>query len=250
MKLNQMKSWNDALALLRVHKEAVAAIAGVFIFLPNLLWAQFVGEPPVEGLVEPAEIQAAQMNFMIDNAFSFALSNLVIAFGTLALYILFSPNQRATVGDILKAAAGLFLFFFAANILVAFGLFFGFILLIIPGFYLLGRLALVPMVVADLAERNPVEAVRKNWELTKNNGWSIFFFLAMIVLVGAITILVISLVTGLLGGLITGGQGLPLLENVISSALGTVFQVVLIAVIAAVYRQLTGKTQKIEEVFN
>ena len=250
MKLDQMKCWNDAMALLGAHKEAVAAIAGVFILLPNLLWAQFVGEPPIEGMTDPAEINAAQFAFLVDHSFSLFASNLVIAFGTLALYILFAPNQQGTVADVLKAAAGLFIFFFIANIMVAFALFFGFILLIIPGLYLLGRFALVPMVVADRGERNPVEALKTNWALTKNNGWSIFFFLAIIILVGGITVLVAGLVAGLISGLINGGQGISLLENLVSSGLGTVFQVILVAVIASIYQQLTGKTQNVEEIFS
>lgn len=250
MKLDYMVCWNDAMAMLGTHKEAVAAIAGVFLFLPSLLWAYFVGEPPVEGLTDPAEIQAAQFAFLADNAFGLMVSNLVIGFGSLSLYVLLAPNRRETVGDVLKAALSLFLFFLIANIFVAIGMLFGFILFIIPGLYLLGRLSMVPMIIADQEERNPVEAIKKNWELTKGNGWSIFLFLVMIILVGGITVLVAGLVIGLIVGLASGGNGWPFFESLFSSALGAVFQVVLISVVAAIYRQLSGKSQNVENVFS
>lgn len=250
MKLDYMVCWNDAMAMLGANKEAVAAIAGVFLFLPSLLWAYFVGEPPIEGLTDPEEIQAAQFAFLADNAFGLMLSNLVVGFGSLSLYVLLAPNRRDTVGDVLKAALALFLFFLIANIIVAFGMLLGFILFIIPGLYLLGRFSLVPMVIADQEERNPVEAIKKNWELTKGNGWSILLFLVMIILVGGITVLVAGLVVGLIVGLASGGAGWPFFESLFTSALGAAFQVILIAVIAAIYRQLSGKTQNVEEVFS
>jgi hypothetical protein len=250
MKLDYMVCWNDAMAMLGANKEAVAAIAGVFLFLPSLVWAYFVGEPPIEGLTDAAEIQAAQFAFLADNAFGLMASNLVVGFGSLSLYVLLAPNRRDTVGDVLKAALGLFLFFLIANIIVAFGMLLGFFLFIIPGLYLLGRFSLVPMVIADQEERNPIEAIKKNWELTKGNGWSILLFLVMIILVGGITVLVAGLVVGLIVGLASGGAGWPFFENLFTSALGAAFQVILIAVIAAIYRQLSGKTQDVEDVFS
>ena len=45
-KLNYMQCWNGAMALLGAHKEAILAIAGVFLFLPTFLMAHFV-EPPI-----------------------------------------------------------------------------------------------------------------------------------------------------------------------------------------------------------
>lgn len=250
MKLDYMVCWNDAMAMLRTHKEAVAAIAGVFLFLPSLLLAYFVGEPPIEGLTDPAEIQAAQIAFLADNAFSLMLSNLVIGFGSLSLYVLLAPNRRETVGDVLKAALGLFLFYLLANIFVAIGMFLGLILFILPGLYLLGRLSMVPMIIADQEERSPIEAIKKNWELTRGNGWSIFLFLVMIILVGGITVLVAGLVVGLIVGLASGGAGWPFFESLFSSVLGAVFQVILISVVAAIYRQLSGKSQNVEDVFS
>lgn len=250
MKLDYMACWNDAMAMLSSNKEAVAAIAGVFLFLPSLMWAYFVGEPPIEGVTDPEQAQAIQIAFLIENSLSLALSNLVAGFGSLSLYVLLAPNRRETVGDVLKAALGLFLFFLLANFIIAFALLAGFLLFIIPGLYLLGRFSLVPMVIADQEERNPVEAVKKNWELTKGNGWSILVFLAMIILVGGVTVLAAGLVVGLIVGLASGGAGWPFIENLLTSALGAVFQVILIAVVAAIYRQLTGKSKDVHEVFS
>ena len=46
----------------------------------------------------------------------------------------------------------------------------GFLLLIIPGLYLMGRLAFVAPLVADRAIRNPVEVIATSWRMTHGNG--------------------------------------------------------------------------------
>ena len=250
MKIDYTQSWNRAIALLVAHKEALLAIAGVFIFLPTLLVAEFVGEPAVEGLTDTAEIQAVTFQFIADNWLPFFLSNLLIAFGGICLYILLSPSHRGTVGDALSQGIRLFFVFFLANIFIAIILLFGFIMLIIPGLYLFGRLALVPMIIADEAERNPLAAIKKGWGLTKSNGWSIFLFFAVVAMVGGVTILVVGMVIGVVTGLVSGGQGISLVENLISSLLGTGFQIILIALAASVYRELTGQAVDVKEIFS
>ena len=43
MKLNYVECWSGAMAILRDHKEAILAIAGVFLFLPTLLMGPICG---------------------------------------------------------------------------------------------------------------------------------------------------------------------------------------------------------------
>ena len=232
------------------HKEALFAIAGVFIFLPTLLVSEFVGEPAVEGLTDATEIQAVTFQFIADNWLPFFLSNLLIAFGGICLYILLSPSHRGTVADALSRGIKLFFVFFLANILIAIILMLGLIMLIIPGLYLFGRLALVPMVIADGHEKNPVTAIQKGWQLTKSNGWSILLFFVVVGMVGGVTILVAGMIVGIITGLVSGGEGISLVENLVSALLGAGFQIVLIALAASVYRELTGQKVDVKEIFS
>jgi len=117
MKLNFMASWNDAIAILRAQKESIVAIAGVFIFLPSLLIAQFIGEPPIEGTEDFAALAAIMSEHFNENAVPIILSNILISFGGLAIYFAISPSKSGTVGDNLAAALKAFLIFFVANIM-------------------------------------------------------------------------------------------------------------------------------------
>lgn len=250
MKLNYMDCWNGAMAILREHKEAILAIAGVFLFLPSVLLTQFVGQPNVEGLTDSAAIQAANMAFFSENWFSYVLMLLVTAIGSLSIYTVFSPSFKGTVSDALVRSLGLLLYFIITNLIVAVLMAFATFMFIIPGLYLFGRLAVVPMIVADQQQRNPVNAIQESWKTTKNNGWAIFLFLLIILLMGMVTLIVISLVVGLLITLVSGGQGLPLLENVVTNLIGTGFQILLLAVVASIYGQLTQKDTNVGEVFS
>lgn len=252
MKLDYMECWNGAMALLGKHKEALLAIAGVFIFLPPVITAQFVGVPPIEGLTEPSAIQAAQLAFIAEHWPILVLSNFLTVFGGTALYILFSPSHKGTVADILSTALKLFIFFFLTSFLSGIATILGLLLLIIPGLYIMSRLSIASMFVTDQHERNPIEALKKSWNATKDNGFSILLFLFIIVLMGLITLLVAQLIIGLIVGLATGGTGWPLIENIFNSLFGSVFQIVLIAVIASLYRILTGQSDatNVEEIFS
>lgn len=250
MKLDYMDCWNGAMAILREHKEAVLAIAGVFLFLPSVLLTQFVGQPDVEGLTDGAAIQAANMAFFAENWFSYVLVLVVTAVGSLSIYTVFSPSFKGTVSDALVRSLGLLLFFVITNIVVAVLMAIGFFLFIIPFCYLVGRLAVVPIIVADQQQRSPINAIKASWKSTRNNGWAIFLFLLIIFLTGMVTLIVISLVVGLLITLVSGGQGLPLLENIVTNVIGTGFQILLLAVVASIYRQLTQQDVNVGEVFS
>lgn len=83
-------------------------------------------------------------------------------------------------------------------ILVAICIIAGFFLLIIPGIYLISRLALAPVVAIDEGTYG-YDAVRRSWELTKGHAWVVFvtvFFVVILSLPSVIPVVgrIISLV--------------------------------------------------------
>ena len=250
MKLNYMQCWNGAMALLAAHKEALLAIAGVFIFLPTLLFAQFVVPPVFNGSEEGGEIVAIYSAYFSDNTLAITLSNLVISFGNLAIYLALAPSRNSTVAEDLADALKIFLIYLVANLLVAVVALPGFLLFIVPGLYLTARFLLVPIVIVDERERSPVAAIKKSWALTRNNGFSILLFMLIIAIVGMITVGVVGAVIGVITGLATGGTGWPFVENLVAALTGTAFQLVIASAINSIYIEFTGSNRTVGEIFN
>jgi uncharacterized membrane protein len=71
-----------------------------------------------------------------------------------------------------------------ANVLVSIIIGIGIVLLIVPGIIFACRLAFVPFLVMD-QKLEPIEAIKKSWEMTQGYGWTIFamaimsFFIAI-----------------------------------------------------------------------
>jgi len=249
MKLNYMQCWNGAMALLGAHKEAIIAIAGVFLFLPTFLFSQFVDQPVLNGDEDINVLMAIYSAYFSENVLPIILSNLVISFGGLAIYFALAPSRNNTVAEDLVAALKVFLIYLIANFLTGLLTLVGFFLLIIPGLYVACRFILVPLVIVDQGERNPIEALKKSWSLTRDNGFAIFLFILIIAVVGTITIGALQSVTGIVTGLATSGAGWPFIENLVASLTGTAFQLVLSLVIVSIYMQLTGRKSDVREVF-
>jgi hypothetical protein len=250
MKLNYMQCWNGAMGLLGAHKEAILAIAGVFLFLPTLLFAQFVAQPVLTGEEDMNAVIAIYSAYFNENAYPILLSNLIISFGGLALYFSLAPSRSNTVAENLIAAFKIFLLYLIANLLIGLVTLPGFVLFIIPGLYLTCRFILVPVVIADQGERNPVEMLKRSWALTRGNGFSILLFIIIIAVAGTIAISALDAITGVVTGLATGGTGWPFIENLVASLTGTAFQLVLTAVTVSIYLELTGRKPEIGEIFN
>ncbi|WP_229956604.1 glycerophosphoryl diester phosphodiesterase membrane domain-containing protein [Parasphingorhabdus litoris] len=236
--------------LLRDHKEAILAIAGVFVFLPTLLMAQFVGEPALDGTEDLNAITAAYSAFFGENALSIILSNLLISFGGFVIFFIIAPSHGGTVGDNLSKALRLFIIFLLANILTGLATFAGLLLFVIPGLYIACRLILVPIIIADHNETNPLEALKGSWDQTKNNGFSILLLILMIAIIGAITVGVVQMLIGVITGLATAGAGWPLIQNVVSALGGSALQILFTVIIGSIYLQLTGQGSDVGEVFN
>src|SRR3546814_15301661 len=76
----------------------------------------------------------------------------------------------------------------------------GLLLLLLPGLYLVGRLAVVAPAAADRAIYNPLEAIRASWVLSEKRGWSIFLFVLMV----ASAVAVVSLIASVVAAALTG----------------------------------------------
>jgi uncharacterized membrane protein len=240
VKFDMGAAWDDSVQLLKSHTALIGAIAGVFFFLPALAVAWFGPvpiEPPAGASVEQS-MAALQQTFrqMIPGQIIVALTTIV---GSAAILRLWLARSGISVGEALTFAVTFFPTLFAVQLLSGLAIGLGVILLIIPGLYLVGRLALAAPSVADRSLYNPIEALKTSWELTRNNGWAIFFFLFLVTIVIFIAAMIVGLVIGLIAGT-DGGIG-QMIGGVFEAGFSALSSLISVAISAAAYRQLVTR---------
>ena len=101
------------------------------------------------------------------------------------------PFQVKEIFDVFENYLNIIL----ANLLVAAIVIAGFFLLIIPGFIFIVKLAFVPYLVMDKG-LDPVEAVKKSWNMTRGVSWTIFFmgFLSIFIYIGGFICLLVGVI--------------------------------------------------------
>src|SRR3546814_18329399 len=108
-------------------------------------------------------------------------SDLVTLIGSAAILRLWLSRRDMTVGGALRFAIALFPTMVAIELMTNIAVFGGLLLLLLPGLYLVGRLAVVAPAAADRAIYHPLEAIRGGWGLSEKGGWSVcmcFFVVA------------------------------------------------------------------------
>ena len=239
MRFSYNAVWEDTMALVRRHAPLLTAIAGVFLFLPALLIAVYLPPPePPQGTDPSRALELLFAYYQVAAPWR-VLEGIVSMVGTLAMLRLVFARDTS-VGGALVFGLLLTPFYILLSIVLGVMFLIGFILLIIPGLYLLGRFAPAPALMVAENRRNPIEVVRRTFALTKGNGWSILGMVLIVLIVGLITIGVADALFGLVFILLLGQALGKLLSAVIASALAAAFSTLLIMLYAAIYRALAG----------
>jgi hypothetical protein len=237
MRFSYNAVWEDTLRLLRQHAPLLAAIAGVFLFLPALLFAVFM-PPPVPQGGNPERVVQLVFDYYRTAAPWFLVQGLFTMVGTLAMLRL--VFARDTVGGALVHGLMLLPFYFLLSIICGFMIGFGLILLIVPGLYLLGRLAPVSAVLVAENRRNPFDAIGRTFALTRGHGWAILGIVFVVAIVAGIAVSIAGTLFGLVFVLVAGQELGKLLVSVVVSALNAALATLLTMLYAAIYRALAG----------
>jgi hypothetical protein len=240
--------WEDTMRLTREHAPLLIAIAGVFVFLPAVAFAIFFKPdqaPPTEDLNRLLQQLA---DFWAAAAPWFLLQSLFNMVGTAAMLRLVL-TRGGTVGGALMFALMLLPFYFLLSLLSSLMVGVGFILLIVPGLYLLGRvMPAAPVMVAENI-RNPLTALSRSFELTEGKGWSVFGIIFIVGLVGAILVGVCNSIVGIVLTMAAGRELGTLLTTIFAAVLSCGFAILMVMLYAAIYRALTGN-RSVEQVFD
>jgi hypothetical protein len=124
-----------------------------------------------------------------------------------------------------------------SNILI-FG---GLALLIVPGLYLIGRTAVAGAALVAENMRNPIDAMRRSFALTKGRGWAVVGLLVIIFVAGSLVVFASSRVVGSIFLLTAGPRLGGVLALILDAALGAGLTMVTLVMTAAIYRRLAGQ---------
>lgn len=242
-KFDMGAAWDDATLLLRSYSALTLTIAAAFLFLPTLAVSWFGPSPiePAAGADFDQIMRALHENLGQLMVYQL-ITGLIAAIGGVGILRLWLARTGTSVSEALSFALQMLPTMVAIQILtgLAFGI--GFMLLLLPGLYLFGRLALSSPIVADRQVANPIQAIRGSWALTEGNGWRVFFFLF---LVGMVILIAALIIGGLIGAVFGTDSGAGLiLSGLVEASFATIGGLVSLAVSAAIYRQLSISDSK------
>lgn len=237
MKFSLDTAWADMQTIFKGHPEILLIIVGVFSFLPALAWGLAIPPPDLksDGINNYANLIA----WWQTNAPWFALRSLVELVGAATIFAMFLTSEQLTVSSALQRAGAsipiLVVTYLCAGMLQVPG----FMLLVLPGLYIMSRTLLSTAIVIAEGVTNPVAAIARSFALTAGNGWRITATLIVIFMTG----IVISTATEIVIGSVLRVALAPAIaapiEHTIEAALATLINLAMTLLVVATYRQLS-----------
>lgn len=224
--------------IFRAHKEAILAIWGALLFMPGWAVKYLAGDIDFSTAKSMVDFATVVSLYFSQHWYILLPGNLVTTFGALAIYALLVRHDLPTIGAVMRFAIYAFPLYFAVQLTRNLSIMLGFYLLLIPGLYLMGRLAPLSPLYASGQRTGYVNLFKKCWALSRGAGWSIFFFLLIIMVISFIILLVAQLILGIAVQLLSGGTGLPLLAAALAAAVDALLYLALMLAITAIFRQL------------
>lgn len=267
MRLDTSKAWSETTATASANKELLAALAGVFFFLPTLALALFQPQPePPEG-AELREMFTVLGDYYRAAGPYLLAAALVQVLGQLAVLTLTAGQRQATVGDAIRAAAQGLPSYIGAQLVLLGAIGVAFLVLGViatlsqPLAVLLGlaatglamwvsiRCLLSPVVIAVEGLRNPIAVLRRSWDLTRGNAGR----LALFVLVLGLAVMVIagigSTLSGILFALVGGPSTGRIAGDAVAALVGAAATTYFTLSFAAIHRHLAGPAGRDQAVF-
>lgn len=259
-RLDGLAAWQSASGMVAKNRDMLLAVAGAFFMLPSLFFAVMVPEPAI-----PAGIAGSAAFQLLSEYYDAALPYLLVVTilqmaGILTLLIVMTDRARPTVGQAIGRGFRSTLPYLVAQILygLALGVGFGIMLalgalsgvqavsaalllvMIVAGVHIFLRFVLIAPILASERERNPVRILRRSWNLTRGQVGRMALFFGLALLLFLVVSGLVMMLVGIILAFATEGELQRVLKAVFSSAITAVALVYFVAMLAAVYRQLTG----------
>lgn len=260
MKFDSMLAWRQASSAVKTNRDVLLAIAGVCFLLPSLVLELFFPQPePPVGMDEQAMMEMAS-NYYV-SLIPVLIPILVLqALGTLSLIELLTDRSRPTVAEAMRTGARSIVTYLLAQLALGLsvGLIGGLILAIftlagvpaLAGMGLAMVMALItvlvvrtsvtaPVIVAERL-RNPIEALRRAFEITRGNGLRLFVFYFLVLVAFLVVAMVLGLLVGIPVNLLGSAETARVITAVVSSMVNALMALYFVALIVAAHQQLAG----------
>lgn len=257
MKFDGNLAWKRASATVSANRHLLLALAGVFFFLPSFALIMLFKQPTLPPGATPEQMMPVVQQFLSTMAPWFLAGSVVQALGQLTLIDLFGHGKRSTVGESLRRGLGSLLSFVAVQFVTGFAmmLVLGLVMtlgsLITPllgvglGLYAMVQiyarfLTAAPAIVLE-RRLNPFVALGRSVMLSRGNGLRIGNFLFLLAMAVMLVLTVLSVLIGIVAALTIGeGRVAEMITGFVSSAASAVALTYFVAVVVAIYRQLSG----------
>ncbi len=238
MKLSYDAIWQDLLAMLKAHADLILIVAGAFMFLPTLAQAIYLPPPQMDG-IDQKSLQSLALYYEA-NIIPLLALRLVTLLGAGTLLSLLLHPSRPTVGSAIAASARMLPSLFFVSLVEQLLMLGGFLLLVIPGFYVIARTVISDAAVMAEDVRNPLRAVSRSFDLTRGLGWQIFGLVAILAVVTWITTSALVAIIGIPTQLILPESGALIARDILSAVTPTTLMLVFVLLSASFYRALSA----------
>lgn len=241
MPLKTDLAWSEALAVLRRHGGLLLPVYGLFVLLPGLAIALLL---PSSGPDNATPQQALELlrAYYLANIHWLVLSALSAALAHGAILSLLASADRPTVAQALGRGLVLMPAFFLYAMLTQLAVGMGLVLLVLPGLYLLGRLALGDVWMAAHHRLNPLRAAGESWSATQRNGLRLGVVIALVYVVGMIATIAAGSIVGVFAVLLAGAEAGASTRVIVATLVGTLVQLLTLLFRYAAWRQLAGSS--------
>lgn len=257
--LDSNAAWASATRMVATNRDLLIAIAGVFFVLPGLIGAVFVPSPAMSPGMTEAQMLEVMQDYYASSWPVLVLLSLPPMAGMLTMLVAMLDNARPTVSQAIRQSLIVLPSYFAAQVLIALAILpvamvqTALLGLILPDrlavsaslgilLYPIMRTMLVGPVVAGQVERNPIAAIRESIRLTRRNAGRILLFFALVGLVFLVVYGLAMMFVSVVLVLILQGEPQRLLGEVVDCTLRAAGYTYFVAMLAAVYGQLGGRT--------
>ena len=267
LKLDSSAAWASAAAMVAANREMLLAIAGVFFLLPSLAAVIFVPAPVFDAGMSEQQMLAALQGYYTSALPVLIALSLVSMGGMLTMLVILLDTTRPTVGQAIWRGFRAAPSYVGAQLVIALAVLpfamilvaalaqgiaerFAAAVVFAASLYPVMRTMLIGPVLAKMKEQSPISAIRASFRLTRGNAGRLLAFVGLAAFVFLTVYGLIMMFVGVVLALAVTGEPQRLIGEAIGGVLQAIGYTYFVAILAAVYGQLSSHERDVVSAFD